>query len=469
MADGFTYPGVYVQEGAGTFLSLHHASTAVPAFLAVLGEFRLLFDFDKPYVKLSAWQDVEMHIARRVTAMVTARTEEAEFTEQNASHLLQYWQKEKDREEAAAQKKGATATDGFLAARGAFAGWLRDEFHYAWLIVRSLKAYFENGGGPCYVLAGWRDDEPGMKAVMTLEEVTLLVEAGTAFPLNSGGQNPDYLDTISRTSAINLNVCNADTGIFGLFDVDIRGNKWDEKIDAYLPDTSFAAAYGPFLTRRIRQEETLSKKSDFDIVVPPSAVIAGIYCKVDRERGVWKAPANVDVVTQLQAAYRIPEEAAGDLNSGHLHPDFKTKGIAGPPINVIRRVRGAALTVWGARTLARNDDDFRYVSVRRLFDTVKRDILSALASSAYEPNCPSTWERARAAIDHYLYALWTRGALLGEQAHDAYHVAVGLGTTMREEDIAAGLMKVNMGLAAVRPAEFIVLHLGQKMASKLVR
>jgi len=468
MADGFTYPGVYVQERPSTFSSVSHASTAVPAFLSSLSEFRLLFDFDKPYIKLGSWQDVETHITRRVTAMVASRTTEADFNEGNTQDLLLHWEKEKDKQAASAAPASTPKVKPEAAplqeARRKFAAWLRDAFNYEWFIVRSLQAYFENGGGPCYVLAGWNDGAPGVKAVMTLKDVTLLVEAGTAFPVGHGAANRDYLDTITRTSAINLKICNADTGILGLFDVDIRGNKWDQAIDAYLPSTSYAAAYGPYLKRRIRKEETLSKTNDFDVLVPPSAVVAGMCCKVDRERGVWKAPANVNVAGPLRAAYEIPEDEAGQLNAGHLHPDFKSKGQAGPSINVVRCVRGSALTVWGARTLVTDDADFRYVPVRRLFDSVKRDILSALVSSAYEPNCQSTWERARAVIDHYLYGLWCRGALLGEQAQDAYTVAIGLGATMSEEDIATGLMKVKIGLAAVRPAEFIVLHFGQKVA-----
>jgi hypothetical protein len=478
MADGFTCPGVYVQEQPSTFSSVRHMPTAVPAFFCITGEFRLLFDYDKPYVKLASWQDVEMHITRRVTAMVAARKNEDDFKEGNRQDLLHGWEAEKYREEQAQEsaKQSASAapaskseekseTGALKAARGKFAAWLRDELNYDWLIARSLRAYFENGGGPCYVLAGVNEDALNEAVVMTLKDVTLVVQAGTSVGVDQEVVDSDDLDVVSLTSALTEQDPVEDLGIFFLLDIDIKGDQFDGQLASDLPTSSFGAAYGPYLNRRIRKEETLSKKNDFDVLVPPSAVMAGIYCKADRERGAWKAPANIDVAGPLRAAYEIPEEEASRLNAGNIRPESIAEGKAIPSVNVIRCVRGSALTVWGARTLTTDQPDFRYVSVRRLFNSVKRDILSTLASSAYEPNCSSTWERARAAIDHYLYELWKAGALLGEQSQDAYTIAIGLGDTMSKQDVAAGLMKVKIGLAAVRPAEFVILQFGQKVRS----
>jgi phage tail sheath protein FI len=118
--------------------------------------------------------------------------------------------------------------------------------------------------------------------------------------------------------------------------------------------------------------------------------------------------------------------------------------------------------VWGARTnTILTDDRWRYVPVRRLLNSVERDARAALRAAVFEPNSAPTWEAVRIALENYLHALWRQGALLGATAAEAYFVHVGLGITMTETDIQQGHMIVKIGLAAVRPAEFIILSLTQ--------
>ena len=117
----------------------------------------------------------------------------------------------------------------------------------------------------------------------------------------------------------------------------------------------------------------------------------------------------------------------------------------------------------GGRTLAGNDNEWRYVNVRRLFITIEESVQKASAFAVFEPNDATTWLKVKAMIDNYLYGLWQQGALAGPSPESAYFVNVGLGKTMTTEDILNGYMIVEIGVAAVRPAEFIVLRFSHKL------
>ncbi len=199
-------------------------------------------------------------------------------------------------------------------------------------------------------------------------------------------------------------------------------------------------------------EEALKKiiKTTPQIILPPSAAVAGAYARTDLERGVWKAPANVP----LNAVERV-ETVITDADQGLMND----KGI-----NVIRTFTGQGTIIWGARTLDATSDLWRYIPVRRLYNAAERDIKKAMSVAMFEPNSAPTWESVRSAIDHYLYRLWQQGALMGISQKEAYFVQIGKGITMTEDDIEQGRMIVKVGMAAVRPAEFIILQFTQDMA-----
>ncbi len=184
-------------------------------------------------------------------------------------------------------------------------------------------------------------------------------------------------------------------------------------------------------------------------VCPPSGAIAGIYARVDRERGVWKAPANVVIngIAGLLVDYTEREQEV--LNSDTA---------VGKSINAIRQFPGRGWLVWGTRTLAGNDAEWRYVSVRRFCNMIEVSIRQAAESFAFEPNDGATWGRLRTMIDNYLTVKWRAGALPGQRPEDAFFVHCGLGQTMTAQDVAAGRLIFEIGLALVRPAEFIVLR-----------
>lgn len=189
-------------------------------------------------------------------------------------------------------------------------------------------------------------------------------------------------------------------------------------------------------------------------IVPPSGAIAGVYCAVDNDRGVWKAPANVSLTAVAGLTEIIDSEEQEDLN---------VDVVAGKSINAIRPFTGRGLLVWGARTLAGNDLEWRYVSVRRFFNMVEESVKKSTYWAVFEPNDANLWIKVKSMIENYLTQKWRDGALAGAKPDDAYFVNVGLGVTMTPQDILEGRLIVEIGMAVVRPAEFIILRFSHKM------
>ncbi|MGB3467403.1 MAG: phage tail sheath C-terminal domain-containing protein [Cyclobacteriaceae bacterium] len=189
------------------------------------------------------------------------------------------------------------------------------------------------------------------------------------------------------------------------------------------------------------------------IVLPPGAAVAGVYAKTDRERGIWKAPANVSLNAVLGPVVRISDAEQDSLNVN----DF------GKSINAIRSFTGKGTLVWGARTLDGNSNEWRYIPVRRLFNMVEESIKKATQFAVFESNDAVTWLKVKAMIQSFLYGIWQQGGLAGSTEEQAYFVNVGLGKTMTQQDILEGKMIFEIGLAATRPAEFIILKFSHKL------
>lgn len=189
-------------------------------------------------------------------------------------------------------------------------------------------------------------------------------------------------------------------------------------------------------------------------VLPPSGAVAGAYAFTDRTRGVWKAPANVSLSSVNGPSIKIDAKQQEDMN---------VDVNAGKSINAIRPFSGKGTLIWGARTLAGNDNEWRYISVRRFFNMVEESIKKSTYWAVFEPNDANTWIKMKAMIENFLIQKWRDGALQGAKPEQAFFVQVGLGSTMTAQDILEGRMNVEIGMAVVRPAEFIVLKFSHKM------
>lgn len=189
--------------------------------------------------------------------------------------------------------------------------------------------------------------------------------------------------------------------------------------------------------------------------LPPSGAVAGIYAFVDDTRGVFKAPANVSLSSVAGPTVVIDDADQEDLN-------IDTNG--GKSINAIRAFTGRGVLVWGARTLAGNDNEWRYVPVRRFFNMVEESVKKSTSWAVFEPNDATLWTKVKGMIENYLIQKWQEGALQGAKPEDAFFVQVGLGRTMTPQDILEGRLRVKIGMAVVRPAEFIILEFSHKLA-----
>ena len=194
--------------------------------------------------------------------------------------------------------------------------------------------------------------------------------------------------------------------------------------------------------------DVISGLTGFRVTLNPSGAMAGIYARVDNSKGVWQAPANVGVRNVIGPAVLITNEQQGSFNIDSL---------SGKSINVIRNFTGRGTIPWGARTLDGNSNEWRYVNVRRLFIYLEESIKRASQFVVFEPNDANTWVRTKGMISNFLTDVWRNGGLVGATTEEAFFVNIGVGTSMTTIDVLEGRMIIEIGVAAVRPAEFIIL------------
>lgn len=429
-----TVPGVYIEEDASPAMSVSAGATAVPLFVA-------RFTPLKPeqvgvITRIGSWLDYTSLFDSNEPSSATVTVTSTEATQQYTYQINEI------------ELVNPTASV-------------------------ALRLYFQNGGGPCYLYPLEKSDDNSPLAALP----GLMNEVGEITLLACPDPNEAYRTAVYGALAASLS---QHKGYFLLAD-SVNGDA-----PSAVSDSAQVAVYYPNVevphTRKIDDSQVTiagytdgaattiatladlrTANADFageiaqflsdylsaPLSLPPSALMAGVYGKTDGERGVWKAPANVVLNGVSNVSVRVTNEQQAELNS---------KGI-----NVIRHFSDRGLVVWGSRT-QEDDDDWRYIPVRRLFDATERDIKKALQPMVFEPNSQPTWKRVQAAIENYLYRLWQQGALAGNKAEEAFFVHVGEGITMTQDEINQGQMIIQMGMAAVRPAEFIILKFTQDMS-----
>ena len=192
-------------------------------------------------------------------------------------------------------------------------------------------------------------------------------------------------------------------------------------------------------------------------MVPPCGHVAGIYARVDVERGVHKAPANEVVRGIVRQRLQSGEEPLSHTLSKHQQDILNPRGI-----NVIRdfRSKGRGIRVWGARTMS-SDAEWKYVNVRRLFIFLVQSIDRGTQWVVFEPNDEATWAAVRRAVENFLVTVWRTGALLGTTPDEAFFVKCDR-TTMTQDDIDNGRLICLIGIAPVKPAEFVIVRIAHK-------
>ncbi|MDH0342419.1 phage tail sheath family protein [Chromobacterium haemolyticum] len=500
MSDMMTVPGVYIQEPTGLSLSIQSGETAVPVFL---GHFKIKGDAGEGCIRVESWFEFQSIVSEPDPVVIGLNADGSwhEDASNHAGHDLGYF---------------------------------------------SVRFYFENGGGPCYILHVDETKEESLSSIpgkiLLHPEITLLcwceftkkdadVYSQLGLLLSAENNKGIFLladGLYGKENALLLPALANKTQFAAYFPwlktsyehsvfVDVDGigvEKIKQAVKGALPDEkklpvgdlnrffdvlikmSNKNAAGLQQQMDGEKDKKSQKWSVLDadykkalldannlgaafekysqccargVVLRPSVAMAGIYARTDRERGVWKAPANVPLsgVQGLIAPSFADGDTLAKVSGALTWPvvtvdDALNMTLAKSQINAIRSFKGRGVYAWGARTHTEDTDlNWRFVPVRRLFNTVERDARAALRVALFEPNSQATWEVVRGALANYLHNLWQLGALVGDRPEQAYFVHVGLGLTMTEADVKDGRMIIRVGMAAVRPAEFIVLQLTQ--------
>jgi phage tail sheath protein FI len=379
-------------------------------------------------------------------------------------------------------------------------------------VYYTLDLYFSNGGGPCYIISvGNYSETPGVSASELTAGLSLLKKEDEPtlilFPDAQGVSDATeyhglYVDALSQCAELGdrFVICDvkpaapSSTDPVGDAASHFRNNIGTNHLmygAAYYPNlkTSLVHSYreneidvdndGTSMKLRHTDETLLNDPSKADeslfhaddgahrskyydilkmiqgvkLVMPPSGAVAGAYAMVDSNRGVWKSPANVSLNRISAPTVTVERSEQDGLNVSDT----------GKSINAIRFFSGKGVLIWGARTLDGASNEWRYISVRRFFNMVEESVKKATEPFVFEPNDANTWVKVKAMIENFLTLQWRAGALMGAKPADAFFVKVGLGETMTQDDVLNGKMIVEIGMAAVRPAEFIILRFSHKM------
>jgi uncharacterized protein len=213
-------------------------------------------------------------------------------------------------------------------------------------------------------------------------------------------------------------------------------------------DSKYAALYYPWVVAPNPLFDPTDPKGEAELALPPSGFLCGIYARSDIERGVWKAPAN-EVVRSALRFEKLVNNGEQEL----LNP---------LGVNCLRYFAGRGHRVWGARTTS-SDPEWKYVSIRRYFNYLEHSIDRGTQWAVFEPNGERLWANVRETVSQFLYNEWVNGALLGDKPEQAFFVKCDR-STMTQNDLDNGRLICLIGVAAIKPAEFVIFRIGQKTA-----
>ncbi len=279
--------------------------------------------------------------------------------------------------------------------------------------------------------------EDGLSALETYDDVAIVV-APSYTDKDSQDKLVAHCENLADRVPI-LDVPGAD-----LKPTDIDPNNTNKSYEMPQSNKGFGAVYYPWIAVR----DPLDRNSREPIMVPPSGHIAGVWARTDATRGVHKAPANEPLRGAISLAYRLTRDEQGGLN---------TAGI-----NCIRHFSREGIRVWGARTI--NTDEWRYLNVRRLFNMIEESIAESTRWTVFEPNDQTLWKSIRRDINAFLTNIWRTGALMGATPEEAFFVKCDEETNPPEV-VDSGTVITIIGIAPVKPAEFVVFRIRQASGS----
>ena len=309
--------------------------------------------------------------------------------------------------------------------------------NYTWHAVR---AFFKEGGRRLYVarVPRWKagDCQKALKCFEASEEISIVAAPGSTFGCEHGGEAaPIAKALIEHAERMRYRLAVLDSGP-GQSIEDVRAMR------AGLT-SAIAALYYPW----VRVKDPMNAR---ELSLPPSGFVAGIYARADLARGTHKPPANEIVTLAVGLDQNITEASLTVLNA--------------ESINCIRAFGPRDFRVWGGRTLSA-DPEWKYVNVRRLFIYLEASIDKGTQWAVFEPNAEPLWAKIRRTVEDFLMTEWRSGSLPGSRPEEAFVVKCDR-STMTQADIDEGRLICVVGVAAVRPAEFVIFRIGQWTADR---
>jgi phage tail sheath protein FI len=302
------------------------------------------------------------------------------------------------------------------------------------MLAHAVYGFFNNGGTRCYVVrAAQANAAAALATLAAIDEIAIVAAPG-----------------LTTLNADLIEHCRAAGDRFAILDSREAANAGDLTLETIAPQPGGenAALYFPWLQVFDPATKAANPQGDGSIFVPPSGHLAGIYARVDSNRGVHKAPANEVVHGALGLRYALGRAQVEALVQGG--------------VNAIRTLNGNIL-VWGARTIG-GDGDFKYVSSRRLYLYLSQSIAQGTQWVAFEPNAPPLWEQITRTVTTFLSNVWRDGALPGSSPRQAFFVRCDA-TTNPADLRAQGRLAIEIGVAILRPAEFVVIRINLRSAS----
>lgn len=296
------------------------------------------------------------------------------------------------------------------------------------ILAHAVYGFLRNGGVRCYIVTVNSESEisSALDSFEGIDEIALVAAPGVT--------------SLAALTAIRDH-CQKLGDRFAILDspetVDLSSPSLVDTLKPFNSD--YAALYFPWI-------QVFDPASNSQIYVPPSGHVAGVYARVDTQRGVYKAPANETILGAVGLKYNISKA--------------KQDGLNPHGINCIRNLNGN-IRIWGARTLGGDaNGEFKYINVRRLFNYLRESIDEGTQWTVFEPNAPDLWARIRRNVNAFLLTVWRSGALFGTTPEQAFFVKCDEETNPPElRDI--GQVVTVIGVAVTKPAEFVIFRISQ--------
>lgn len=443
----YSSPGVYMEEKASAVQAIASNGTSTPGFIGIVQDVVHIPVKNEEYDPAKAYT-LPADLLDGITDAVTEPdSKQIPASGDNLPYVIQNFK-------VVAEVGQAMFCANFGDFVKYFGDFSLDPDHQK--LAHGVYGFFMNGGSSCFVVRISEETQIGLalKRFEAIDDIAIVAAPGITSPAIWQVINTHCGNTKDRFAILDIPEVPG-PAVTELGDLNPAEMKFENEV---VPQKSKnAAVYFPWIQVADPAMQTVDPNNTLGagnksrghagrIFVPPSGHIAGVYARTDIERGVHKAPANTEVRGALGTRFKISKAEQDQLNPGG--------------INCIRAINGA-YKVWGGRTLGGDSNgEWRYINVRRTFINIMEDIQDGTQWIVFEPNTPDLWAKIVMNVSAYLTSRWRQGALFGSAPENAFFVKCDFETNPPDER-ELGRVRTIIGVAIVRPAEFVIFEISQ--------